>query len=500
MTLNSQLNLDKQCKPFPILENKVEERYMQLYKKNSASTQVQSPLIDMEVKKSGSKIIKEDESFKGISLVFSKNNQQTPRLSSSATTWAAEEIKMKCIFNKGITFCSNETIRHNLSTEIKIPDLKSPSNTILQPANDGTSSKQNLDQIYLVSESKNKSKTQFAADIYSLVKSSSNMVILEEMKANENIYNLHLGTIYNQANNDSNLTDNSITLNNIEIPKNNINKPEIVHLKEKQAIINDSEICKDHTKTLLTSTDKEVIEMEDIKNKINTTDLGPGALTVAFLDELFNESIEYDESTDRAVIEPAHGTFPDEIKVSIKIKDSTGSQTAVSSTDEFNFTNSIISRKSDTIDRTEYLTGKVTSLYEDFTKIPLSRPFSRKIPKALSVIQETGYSDVNFSESLSQSLSDTRLDVKKSDNAKLICSDSAFNKTYKIKFEPEASTSTYKQIFKSLVYSSEDDTLITLERNNIAEKDKQSIDIDKLKIGEPIEQKNEDNNFQCEPF
>lgn len=455
----------------------------------------------MEVKKSGSKSQKDDESFKGISLVFSKTIPQTPRLSSSATTWAAEEIKMKCIFNKGIAFCSNDTIRHNLSTEIKIPDPKSPSNTILQKTIDGTSSKQNLDQIYHVTESKEKSKTQFAADIYSLVKSSSNMIILEEMKANENIYNLHLGTIYTQATEDSNLADKSLILNNdIEIPKFNIDKPETVHSKEKQDTLYDSNTFRDHTKILL-NTGEEVIEMDDIKNRTNNTDLGPGVLTVAFLDEPRNETIEYDESAEKGVIEPAYRTFSDEIKVSIKFKDSTGSQMAVGSTGEYSFAHSTISKKSDTADRMEYLTSKMTSPYEDFAKISLGRPFSRKIPKTLSVIQESGYSDVNFSDSVLQSSSDSKLDLKKSDSVKLISSDSAVNKTlYKIKFEPEASTSAYKPIFKSLVYGSEDDTLLTLEKNNIAEKDKQSISIDKLKIGEPIDQKNEDNNFQCEPF
>lgn len=454
---------------------------------------MQSPLIDMEVKKSGSYTKKDDETFKGISLVFSKNLPKVPRLSSSATTWATEEIKMKCIFNKGIAFSSNDTIRRNLSTEIKIPDF---SITKDQQTFDSTSTRQNLEQIQIVTKSEDKSKTQFAADIYSLVKSSSNMLIVEEMKANENIYDLHLGTIYSQATDDSNLAGKSLILNNvIEIPKSNIDKPETVHSKEKQDMIYDRNIFNDPTKILF-NTGKEIIEMEDIKNSINT-DLGPGVLTVALLEQPSNESTENDESANR---EPAHGTFPDEIKVSIKIKDSTGSPTAVGTTNEFSVENTI-SEKCDTVGNMECVTSKSNIFHEDYAKISLNRQFSRKIPKALSVIQESPYSDVNFSDSVLQSLSDSKLDIKKSDTVKLISSDSAVNKRlFKIKFEPEASTSAYKRMFKSLVYSSEDDALITLENNNNAEKDKQSTGIDKLKIGEPIQQNNEDNNFQCEPF
>ncbi|XP_026315193.1 uncharacterized protein LOC113226687 [Hyposmocoma kahamanoa] len=466
-------------------ENKFEERYMQLYRKNSASTQVQSPLIDMEVKKSDSKMKKDDESYKGISLVFSKTIQRSPRLSSSATTCAAEEKKMKCIFNKGITFCSNDTIKHNLSAEIKIRDHDSPYNTILQKT-DGTSSVQNLDQTPLVTESANKSKTQFAADIYSLVKSSSNMLILEEMKANENIYNLHLGTIYTQSI-DDNFGDKSIVLNNvIESPKSNIDKPEIVLSKEKRDAVYDANRYKDHTKILL-GCDEEIIEMQDIKNKINITDLGPGVLTMALLESADSVSNS----------EPALRAFNDEANVSTEIKDSDSSPTSVNSTDEISFSNSIISKNSNTVVKMEYLTSKITSRYENFTKVPISRQFYNRVPKTLSVIQETGYSDVNFSDCILQSLSNTKLDSKKSDGVRLISSDSAFNKTlYKIKFEPEASTSTYKRIFKSLLCDSEDDAVITLEKNNIAEKDKQSMD--KLKIGGPNQQKNEENNFQCE--
>lgn len=455
----------------------------------------------MEVKKSGSNTKKDDESFKGISLVFSKTIQKGPRLSSSATTWAAEEIKMKCIFNKGIAFSSNDTIRRNLSTEIKIPDHKSPSNTILPRTFDGID--QNPEQTQIVTKSEEISKTQFAADIYSLVKSSSNMLIVEEMKANEKIYNLHLGTIYSQATDVCNLADKSIILNNIiEIPKYNIDKPETVHSKENQDTIYDRNIFKDPTKMSLDA-GQEIIEMEDIKNRILTADLGPGVLTVALLDGgLSNKSIEYDELTDReSVIEEAHSTFPNETNVVNERKDSIVAPTAVNLTDEFNFSNSIISAKCDTVGGMEYVTSKTTPPYEDFSEMSLHRLFSRKIPKALSVIQESGYSDANFSESVVQSLSDTKLDMTKSDSLHLISSDSAVNKTlYTIKFEPEAGTSAYKRIFKSLVYSSEDDTLITLEHNNIAEKDKQSISIDKLKIGEPVDQNNEDNNFQCEPF
>lgn len=454
----------------------------------------------MEVKKSTSKTKKDDESsFKGISLVFSKTIQQTPRLSSSATTWAAEEIKMKCIFNKGIAFCSNDTIRRNLSTEIKIPDVKSP-NPILQQTIDDTSTSQNLEQIYGVSDCVNRSKTQFAADIYSLVKSTSNMLILEEMKANENIYNQYCGAIYTQGIDDSDSADKSLILNNAnEIPNCNIDKPETVHSKENQDTIYDRNRLKDHTQILI-NTGEEVIEMEDIKNKINTTDLGPGVLTVAFLDEPSEETIEHEGSTGGVLIQQADRTLSDEIKVSTKIKDSTDSPSVVISTDEFSFTHSTISKKCENIGRMEYYTNnKMTCPYED-TKISLSRPFSRKIPKALSVIQETGYSDANFTDSVIQSLSDTKLDAKISDSIKLISSDTAINKTlYKIKLEPEPSTSAYKRIFKSLLYNSEDDALMTLEKNNTAEKDKQSIGIDKLKRGEPVEQKN-DNNFLCEPF
>lgn len=451
---------------------------MQLYGKNSASTQVQSPLIDIEVKKSDSKMKKEDESYKGISLVFSKTIQRSPRLSSSATTCAAEEKKMKCIFNKGITFCSNDTIKHNLSAEIR--DHDSLCNTILQKT-DGTSSGQNLEQTHLVTESANKSKTQFAADIYSLVKSSSNMLILEEMKANENIYNLHLGAIYTQST-DDNLGDKSLVLNNVtESPKSNIDKPEIVLSKEKRDAVYDTNRYKDHTKMLLGS-DEESIEMQDIKNKMNITDLGPGVLTMALLESADSVSNS----------EPALRTFNDEAKVSTEIKDSTSSPTSVNSTDEFSFSNSIISKNSNTVVKMEYLTSKMTSRYENFTKVPISRQFYNRVPKTLSVIQETGYSDC-----ILQSLSNTKLDSKKSDGVRLISSDSAFNKTlYKIKFEPEASTSTYKRIFKSLLCDSEDDAIITLEKNNIAEKDKQSID--KLKIGGPNQQNNEENNVQCE--
>lgn len=499
-TLRS-LNLDKQCDPFSILENKFEERYAQLYKKNSTSTQVQSPLIDMEVNKSISKTKQDDESFKGISLVFSNAIPQAPRLSSSATTWAAEEMKMNYMFNKGIAFSSNDTIRHNLSTEIKVPDQKSPINTLLKLTLDGTSSDQNLKRIHLVTESADKSKTKFAADIYSLVKSSSNMLILEEMKANENIYNLHLGTIFTQAT-DEGLADQSLVLNNIiEIPKCSIDKPETVHSKEKQDTIYDRNICKTHSKTLL-DTGEEIIEMDNIKNRINATDLGPGVLTVALLDEPTNEyKRENDLSADRVPVnEPEHETFTDEIKVSITIKDKIGFQTPGNSRDEVYFVNSLISGNCDTVGGKEYLTSKTTSPYEEFAKISISQPFDSKVPKTLSVIQETGYSDVNFSDSVLQSLSNTKLDLKKSDRVKFISSDAAVNKTLcKINFEPEASTSDYKQILKSFIYSSEDDALLTLEKNNVTEKDKQSIRIDKLEIGEP-KQTNENNTFQCEPF
>lgn len=500
-TLRS-LNLDKQCDPFPILENKFEERYAQLYRRNSASTQVQSPLIDMEVKKSISKTKQGDESFKGISLVFSKTIPQPPRLSSSATTWAAEAMKMKCIFNKGIAFCSNDTIRHNLSTEVKVPDHKSPKNTLLEQVFDGTSSDQNLEQIHVVTESADTSKTKFAADIYSLVKSSSNMLILEKMKANQNMYNLHLGTIFTQAN-DECLADQSLVLNNIiEIPKCSIDKPETVHSKEKQDTIYDRNICKTHSKTLI-DTGEEIIEMEDIKNKINATDLGPGVLTVALLDDPTNENKRVnDVSVDQVQVnEQEHGTFTDEIKVSFTLKDRTGCPTSVNSRDELYFVKSLISENCDNVGGTENLTSKTTSPSEELAKISIRQPFYSKIPKTLSVIQETGYSDVNFSDSVLQSLSNTKLDLKKSDSVKLISSDSAVYKTScKINFEPEASTSDYKQILKSFIYSSEDDALITLEKNHVTEKDKQSICIDKLKIGEPIEQTNENNTFQCEPF
>lgn len=443
----------------------------------------------MEVKKSGSITKKEDDSFKGISLVFSKSIQQGPRLTSSATTWAAEEIKMKCIFNKGIAFCSNDTIRHNISAEINIQDPISPSKAIVQQTSDSPSYSSNiLEEDYLVTETVSKSKTQFAADIYSLVKSSSNMLILEEMKANEIFYNRHLGSIYTQAADDTNSADESMN-NVIETPKPDIYKPEIVPPKEKQGDTNRS---KERTNTLL-NTGEVVIEMEDVKNGLKTTDLGPGVLTVACLDESTNETIEDDASADRiSVIEPERNTFTAEIKDSIK--DSTPSKTAVCSTDKFPFANSTNSKT-----RNPVVTAGTTSHCEDYAKIS-SLPLSRKLPKALSVIQETGYSDANFSDSLLQPQSDSKLDLKKSDGEKLISSDSSINKTfYKIKFEPEASTSAYKQILKSLIYSSEDDTLITLEKNEIAHKDKQSNDINKLKIGEPIEQK-KDDNLQCEPF
>lgn len=472
----------------------MEERYVQLYRKNSATTQVQSRLIDMEVKKSISNTKKDEESFKGISLVFSKTIQQPPRLSSSATTWDAEEKKMKCIFNKGIAFSSNDSvIKHNLSTDTKILDPETPSNAKIQQTFDGAGSDQNLEKINPVSESANVSKTQFAADIYSLVKSSSNMLILEEMKANENIYNLHLGTIYTRATDDDCLADKSLILKNvIETPKCNIDKPETVLSKENPNAMYDTNRCKDKTKIIL-SAGEETIEMQDIKNKVNPTDLGPGVLTVTLLDDPTSKS---NGSAERiSANEPAHRTYPEEIKVSIGVKD--GNPPSAVSSDEFNFTNSIIPRKCDAVGRVEFVSNKLTAP-ENLSKIPLSRPFCHKIPKTLSIIQETGYSDVNFSDCVLQSMSNTKLDSKKSDSLKLISSDSMFNKaSYKIKFEPEASTSTYKRTFQSFICSSEDDAVITLEQNNVAEKDKPSMAIDKLKIGE---QKTEDDQFHCEPF
>lgn len=445
----------------------------------------------MEVEKSASNTKQENESFKGISLVFSKTIQK-PRLTSSATTWASEEIKMKCIFNKGIAFCSNDTMRRNLSTEINVQDPKLPSKTIVQQTNDEPcNSSSNLTEDYLEPEPVNKSKTQFAADIYSLVKSSSNMLILEEMKANENIYNLHLGTIYSQPNEDI-IAANESSLNINEIHKPDMDKLETEPPKEKE---DDTNRLEEHTDILL-STGEEVKEIKDMKNRLNTTALGPGVLTVAYLSESSIKTLTDDGSVDKvSVIEPTLRVLADEIKVSIK--DSADSSTIVSSKDNFNFANSINSKTRDAI-----LSIGSTSYHEDFARISKLPP-SRKLPKALSVIQETGYSGGNFSDSLLQSQSDSKLDLKTSEDVKLIRSDSAINtrkSLYKIKLEPEASTSTYKQMFKSLMYSTEDETLITIEKNENIGKEEPSDETNKLKISDPIGHKNDDNNVQCGPF